>query len=376
MNELKCKIKVFEPNNVEPDNDNFYDNKNKTEFALKNLKEIYQDHFLKLRHVVDIIEPIRGLRMAVEADKIDLGSDEESILNAIEELKKKYSPKDYYFCFYAPFYSKSEKLKKEFIEKYYKNGSRFPVEKIKTSDLEKCDFLSLKGKILSKKEFITRSTLSFNSSMAIDSIAFFSYNCDSLYKKCIEDLEASAKLSDTYYLQTIDPNQYYFKKIGYIKYNRLNGFESKKIEEEYGERFLSWLYNQELGIYNDIVLTVEEKTVNNKNIVTIRDNYKGPRYKVIKKIKDNEIKNLLIEKDFKDESEFMKFITSTSELEKIAFSPEDFIKLSDIYEIYDNHDFNMLKTDSQDINNKIQPKNNKNIENVFDQIRDIIKAHE
>jgi hypothetical protein len=304
-------------------------------------KTYYTDRFLQSPGPVYLLHDLIGKKVAVELGSVNLGSTEEDINRAFKEIFKTY-PEDKFYCiFYTTTEYKSEKAKKEFLEKYYKGNSRIPETYISAQDMNYTDSFGLRIAFVNREDYEKRHTYfdSFDFKEYEEQVVFFKYYDDSLYQKEKENAQKWFEKHDKYLLTPLNKNDYLIKRHGFIRDIGKNIKKLKEAtEEKYGDLFISW----ETSI--DICLKIQEH--NNQNYIVIREKTEEDAVSFFKK-DYNSLTELAFDKKFKTEKEVTQFIKDNLAVQRLMILPEEVTeKIYDDHIIIDLHDWLRLPTSS------------------------------
>lgn len=316
------------------------ENQEKIEFIENYLKESFGERFFQLTGPVGLLTPYKGLLLAVECGNVNLGSEKDEILENLKKFLEKNDPKKGFLSFWKVNLSKSDALKKEFLDKYYPDDARFPISPITNEDMEKVDYCSIRCVFTTEDYYIKKSSI--NSSFSIKTeldkkLYFYEYFDDYLYEKAVKELSESARKNNIYYAHILESSSYLVSKINYIKCYP-DEFDVIKKETETSSKFSKWIESNKIYLNkrvlgNDVVFV---PTYGSEHI---------PQY--TKKYPDDKtIKNLLVDRKLKTDQELHDFFVGITTFEQNYYTPEQYV-ISEYRnnKIYDFNDFIKMETE-------------------------------
>lgn len=308
------------------------------EYILENLKEYYKDNFLQADKPVYLLHDLIGKKKVVELDTKNLGSAKEEIDSALEEIFNAYPSDKFYSIFYYITEYKSEKAKKEFLQKYYKENSRIPEIPISIQDMNYTDAFGIRIAFADKEQYENLPTYFtitdfYNYS---EKIVFFKYYDDYLYQKERESAQKWFEQNNRYLLKPLNKEEFLIERYGFIKDLGKNIEKLKEdTQEKYGDLFISW--NEENSIF--LMIRNHEAT----SYLVIQDLQKclppdvRPDYESLGK--------LIVDKKFKTEKEVAQFIKDNLVSKKCVIFPQEATeKLYEEYKIIDMHEWLRLSS--------------------------------
>jgi hypothetical protein len=336
------------------------------EYIINKLKTYYNEGFLQSSGPVYLLHDFIGKKLAVEMGTATLGSSQEEIDCSLEEMFKSY-PEDKFYCiFYTTTGYKSEKAKKEFLEKYYKENSRIPEYNISEEDINYTDSFGLRVVFINRTEYENRYTYfdEFSFKEYEDQVVFFKYYDDSLYLKEKEVAQKWAEQYDKYLLAPINKKEYFIERYGFIRDIGKNISKLKEAtEERYGDLFISWVAP------DDIYLRLQEH--GDKKYIIIRERGDINPDRLFKKDYES-LSKLVSDKKFKTEKEVTQFIKENLVSRRLVIQVEEVTeKIYDNHIILDQHDWLRLPETKE--TKKYDLKNWGNVQTV---INDILKTTE
>jgi len=310
-----------------------------TDYIIKKLKDYYNDGFLKASCVVYLLHVYIGKKKAIEIHTKNLGSTEEEINCALDELFKTY-PSDKFYCVFSHTTEyKSEKAKKEFLEKYYKGDSRIPEMPVSIEDMNYTDSFGIRVRFINKQEYenLPTSLDEFDFYDYSEQIVFYKYYDDSLYQKEKEAAQKWFEKNNSYLLKPLNKKEYLIERYGFIRDLGKNIKKLKEaIQEKLGDLFVSW------NVENDISLRVTRHE--GKKYLVITENSKTAPDQYIHKDFIS-LKKLIVDKKFKTDQEVAQFIKDNLSIERILIRPEEATeKKYDDYTIIDTHEWIRMPT--------------------------------
>lgn len=321
------------------------------------LKEIYGDNFILSSGPVALLNRFFEKKWVVEMSNFKLGKiqDFEKELN---KLVEQYPPNLYYCIYYTSNVYKSEEAEKEFLNKFYKNGSRFPEESIPDEAVKSGDSVLIRACFYSIEKYKNLPTnfCEFYIEKYLEDIRFYKYYDDSLYIREKNILEQKYSKDNIYSLEPIDKASYYIERIGYVRdLNKNINFRKKEIEESLEDRFIKWIDNKNI--------TINIKDDNGKINFRIIEDYEGGYISVSNK--ENLVENIK-KSTFSSENELAEYIKKYAAFDFISFTPDQFLisKYKD-HELVDTYQYNINIS-----NSKVQPKTWEEICSIIREVKD------